>query len=136
VRRALAVLIAAALASPAAAGVDRSKIEARYSPAYGDCLDTPDGQSTAGMIACTDTEMKLQDTRLNAAYAKAMGKLNERQKTALRKAQRAWVAFRDADCASLWDDEWGSLSRVNANGCMLSRTVERTIELQTYPDGE
>ena len=127
-------LLLALIATPALA-VDAAAIEARYTPAYQQCLDSPDGQSTMGMIACTGEELKVQDAALNVAWRDLTGPMNARQKANLRKAQRAWIAFRDADCAARFDEDWGSMSRIEANFCMLRRTVERTIELERFsPD--
>ena len=109
-------------------------VMARYTPGYDQCLERPEGQSTAGMIGCIGQELEIQDKALNAAYAKAMSDLNDRQKARLRTAQRAWVAFRDANCASLQDGDWGTLSRITANACVLRMTVERTIVLEAYPE--
>ena len=107
--------------------------EPKYSPAYDRCLASPDGQSTMGMIACAGAELKLQDARLNRAYQAAMKRLDQpRQRAALQKAQRAWIAFRDADCASLYDQDWGSLSRIEANACMLDHTARRADALEQY----
>lgn len=118
-------VLAAPLASQAA--------EPKYSPAYDRCLASPDGQSTMGMIACAGAELKLQDARLNRAYQAAMKRLDQpRQRAALQKAQRAWIAFRDADCASLYDQDWGSLSRIEANACMLDHTARRADALEAY----
>ena len=111
-------------------------MEARYSPAYDRCLDQPGGQTTYGMIQCTAEELKVQDGRLNQAYRVAMADLNDRQKARLKTAQRAWIAFRDADCAAQFDEDWGTLSRVTANMCVLQRTVERTLELEAYRQAE
>ena len=128
----LAVTLAAA-AAPAPPPADPA--EARYSPAYDKCLDKPEGQSTAGMIGCADDEGKVQDAALNAAYRKAMKDLNPRQKAKLLAAQRAWIAFRQAECASYEDEDWGTLSRVLAAGCFLHMTVVRVIDLESYPPG-
>lgn len=118
-------VLSAPLASQAA--------EPKYSPAYDRCLASPDGQSTMGMIACAGAELKLQDARLNRAYQAAMKRLDQpRQRAALQKAQRAWIAFRDADCASLYDQDWGSLSRIEANACMLDHTARRADALEAY----
>lgn len=107
--------------------------EPKYSPAYDRCLASPDGQSTMGMIACAGAELKLQDARLNRAYQAAMKRLDQpRQRAALQKAQRAWIAFRDADCASLYDQDWGTLSRIEANACMLDHTARRADALEQY----
>ena len=127
-----AVAGAALLSAGPASTVDAAQIEARYTPAFGQCLDTPDGQTTAGTIGCIAVELKIQDAALNAAYRSLTAGMNARQQAGLRDAQRAWIAFRDADCASRHDWEWGSMSTVAANFCVLRRTVERTIELETF----
>lgn len=108
--------------------------EPSYSPAFQACLDSDEGMSTHGQIGCIGAELERQDQRLNAAYRQAMARLNPRQQGALRTAQRAWIAFRDADCASLTDADWGTLSRVSANFCMLRMTAERADHLQSYPE--
>ncbi|USQ95012.1 lysozyme inhibitor LprI family protein [Caulobacter sp. RL271] len=107
--------------------------EPTYSPAYDRCLAAPSGQSTAGMIGCVGAELKGQDARLNRAYQAAQKRMSlPRQKTALTKAQRAWIAFRDADCASLYDQDWGTLSRVEANSCVLEHTARRADALERF----
>ena len=52
------------------------------------------------MIDCFNAELKIQDARLNATYRQAQADLNARQKASLTAAQRAWIAYRDADCAA------------------------------------
>jgi uncharacterized protein YecT (DUF1311 family) len=105
----------------------------KYSPAYDRCLASPEGQSTIGMIQCAAAELKLQDARLNRAYQEAMTRLDQpRQRTALKKAQRAWIAYRDADCASVYDPDWGSLARIEANACVLDHTARRADALEMY----
>ena len=121
-----------ALAAAPALAVDDAKIEARYSPGFNKCLESPDGQSTAGMVQCAGAELEVQDRALNAAYRDLSSGMNARQKDNLVKAQRAWIAFRDADCAARYDPDWGTISTINANMCMLQRTVERTIELEEF----
>lgn len=121
-----AVLLAAAVSPVQAA-------EPKYSPAYAKCLAAPSGQSTAGMIDCIGTEWQAQDARLNRAYKGALKRLElPRQRAALQKAQRAWIAFRDADCASLYDQDWGTISRVEAASCRLDRTARRADDLEGF----
>ena len=127
-----AIALAFAVASPAF-GAPADPVQARYTPAYDKCLASPDGQSTLGMIDCAGAELKIQDARLNAAYRKVMASLNARQKAKLQAAQRAWVAFRDAECASYEDEDWGTISRINASACVLHMTVQRTMDLEAYP---
>ena len=131
----LAALAALASAPTFAATPDPAinpAMDARYTPAFQQCLDSPGGQSTMGMVQCIGEELKVQDKALNAAYRDLVGDMNARQKANLLKAQRAWIAFRDADCQARYDPDWGTLSTINANMCMLRRTVERTIELEEF----
>jgi uncharacterized protein YecT (DUF1311 family) len=128
-------LALAAVGAPALAAPAKDPVEARYTPGYQRCLDAPEGQSTYGMIECAGAELKIQDARLNAAYRKAVTGLNPRQKAKLLAAQRAWITFRDAECASFEDEDWGTLSRINAADCVLTMTVKRTIDLEAYPPG-
>jgi uncharacterized protein YecT (DUF1311 family) len=128
-----ATLLVLAVASPVMGAPRADPVEARYTPAYDKCLAAPDGQSTAGMITCTGQETDRQNAKLNAAYRAAMAKLNGRQKVKLQAAERAWIAFREAQCASLEDEDWGTASSLNASGWFLHMTVQRTIDLEGYP---
>lgn len=131
-RTTLALAAFVVLAATPALAVDAARIEARYTPAFERCLESPDGQSTAGMVQCAGAELEIQDRALNAAYRDLTSDMNARQKANLVKAQRAWIAFRDADCQARYDSDWGTLSTITANMCMLRRTVERTIELEEF----
>ena len=105
-----------------------------YSRAYDFCVATYAAQtSNRAMSACIGDEMMRHDVRLNRAYPAALGRLEfPRQKAALRKAQRAWIAFRDADCDSYGDADWGPSSGVDVAACRLKRTAERADELEAY----
>ncbi len=135
-RRTLALVAALALAGSGTAWAQASlkQIESRHTPAYGRCMASGSALSTAGMLDCIGAETQIQDRRLNTAYAKAMKDLTPEQRERLRAAQRAWLTFREADCAAVVDPEqWGSLSRINGATCELNRTIERTIELEAFP---
>ena len=137
-RLAWAIALALACASPVVADpkpAPADPVEARYTPAYDQCLASPDGASTLGMIVCTQKELDFQDARLNSVYRKTMASLNARQTAKLQTAQRAWIAFRDAECASYQDEDWGTISRVISAGCVLHMTVQRTMDLEHYPPG-
>ena len=114
---------------PAFAG--SPEIEARYSKTFKTCPGME--RSTAEMVDCIGAETKLQDKALNATYQKIMADLNDRQKAKLKAAQRAWIAYRDAWCEAQYDDDWGSISTIVANNCILDETIRRTIELEHYP---
>lgn len=135
IRALVPALILASLAASAAQGAP-AKPPAKPVSAYDQCLASPAGQSTVGMIDCAATELAIQDARLNSAYRAALARLDRpRQKMALQKAQRAWIAFRDADCASHYDEDWGSIARVEANLCVLDHTRERATALEGFHKG-
>jgi uncharacterized protein YecT (DUF1311 family) len=130
---ALTFALLAAVAPAAVAQTPKAAKPAKAVSALDRCLATPEGMSTYGMIDCIGKEVAVQDARLNRAYQAALMRLERpRQKAALQKAQRAWIAFRDADCASYVDEDWGSMARVEANQCVLDHTRQRADELERY----
>ncbi len=103
-----------------------------YSAAYHAC--SAKAQSTLAMTDCRAAEAGRWDKRLNAAYQADLKSFTAEDRAALQKAQRAWVAFRDANCAAYEDPtQWGSISRVNAADCLLSMTATRALELEDFP---
>jgi uncharacterized protein YecT (DUF1311 family) len=102
------------------------------------------GETTLGMSMCMAAETELWDGVLNAEYretmdfAKAMD-ADEAQlfpefagrAEALREAQRAWVAFRDAECRLAYA-QWGSgsMRHIAGSECMMRMTAERALELR------
>ena len=59
------------------------------------CLDQT---STVAMVDCFTRQTKQADARLNAAYKAARARVPARQAAALQVAQRAWIAYRTANC--------------------------------------
>ena len=77
----------------------------------------PCGESgtQAEMNQCAAREAKAADQHLNAVYRAMLSKLKS-NKIATQKliaAQRAWIAFRDADLGAMWPIESGE----NPNHC-------------------
>lgn len=99
-----------------------------YRPGYDACLEKAGGVTVA-MIACMQAELEAQDARLNAGYRAALRALPAPRRAALTRAQRGWVAWRDAACAFELDPHGGSSSRIVANSCVLQMTAERATEL-------
>lgn len=120
-----ALLIAAPVAVQADEGI-------KYSPAYDRCLAAPSGQSTYGMLQCGDAEIGVQDARLNKAYKADMADMADGSagKAALLKAQRAWIAFRDADCASVREVRGGTIAAIYMQNCYLEHTARRAQALE------
>lgn len=123
--RAVLILLAAPVAAQAGEGV-------KYSPAYDRCLAAPAGQSTYGMLTCGDAEIKAQDARLNRAYKSDITDMAENPagKAALLKAQRAWIAFRDADCATVRAVSGGTIASIYVQACYLDHTARRAEALE------
>jgi uncharacterized protein YecT (DUF1311 family) len=89
-------------------------------------------QTTAAMRACENARYKQADQKMNAAYRSLMSKLGESGRAKLRRAQQAWIKFRDAEAdfqadaagggtlaplirtsvlADLTESRWGQLSK-------------------------
>ena len=88
---------------------------------------------TLDIIDCVARENERWDGRLNRVYQSRLASFTDRQRGALKRAQKAWVLFREADCAAYEDDDWGTISRIDASQCLLRRTVERALELEALP---
>ena len=76
-----------------------------------------------------NAELAVSDQQLNATYRTLMRQLGPQDQAALRMAQRAWIAFRDADCAFGFGDR---------RDCLMQRTDEREKQLRdsTYFNGK
>jgi uncharacterized protein YecT (DUF1311 family) len=118
-------------ASSSAPADDQAALEARYTPAYDQCLKEGDAANgvTAAMADCSDAEIKAQDSKLNAAYQKAMSGQTPEAQVKLREAERAWIKFRDSKCESE-NQTRGTMDILNRQGCILEATIRRTIELE------
>jgi uncharacterized protein YecT (DUF1311 family) len=100
--KSIALGLAAASALLLATSTVLAASETETSQEYSSCIDKANGVNPA-LIDCALAETKRQDARLNENYKRLMSKLTEERKKALLEAQRAWIMFRDANCA-FWDD--------------------------------
>ena len=115
----------------AAAPLAASAHETGLSKPYAACMDKSSGV-TMDMIGCITAEHQRQDARLNKAYKALIAELPPSRKTQLQAAQRAWITYRDANCAFYDDPDGGTLARVNANACMMTATADRAHELESF----
>ncbi|MER0238645.1 lysozyme inhibitor LprI family protein [Fulvimarina sp. MAC8] len=108
------------------------------------CMESPDGQTTTGMTDCLTAESDAWDAVLNERYQARMADAKEIDATraelgdsqpsqaaeTLRTAQRAWIAFRDAECDRIFElNKDGTIRLPETAGCMNRLTAERAIEL-------
>ena len=143
----------AALAAPARAQeglVDAGKIEACFeTAAVGEtqpgcigaasnaCQRRPGGDTTIGITECIAAETAAWDAILNREYRAARdaldgeGEIGIDTGQALLEAQRAWIAYRDAECALTYA-RWqgGTIRSIAAANCHLVFTATRAIELR------
>lgn len=89
-------------------------------------------QSQQEMNAKAAESFKKADQELNAVYAKVMANLDDGAKEHLKKSQRAWVAWRDAEAAFRADAEarGGSLWPLIHEGTRSRLTKERVKGLK------
>jgi uncharacterized protein YecT (DUF1311 family) len=100
----------------------------------------------ADMNACARADWEQADGALNALWPRAREAAKaqdaalpddmKRAGQALLEAQRAWIAFRDAQCRSEgFAMRGGSAEPLLVYGCMATMTRLRTEELQRLIDG-
>lgn len=110
-------------------------------------IDCANAMTTYEQNYCADKDLAAADAKLNDAYKALLAAIakteNEKPfdakswEKALRESQRAWVAFRDADCDGLVPKSWtgGTGTTVAVLGCKIAKTEARTKELLEYVDG-
>jgi uncharacterized protein YecT (DUF1311 family) len=92
-------------------------------------------QTQRGMDACAGAARDKADAALNGVYREIVARLaDDAVKTKrLIAAEKAWIAFRDAECAfANSDTEGGSIHSMEVTLCEEKLTTTRTQELQGY----
>ncbi|TPJ28847.1 lysozyme inhibitor LprI family protein [Mesorhizobium sp. B2-7-2] len=93
-----------------------------------DCDRNDDSQSMLNI--CADADYQAADAKLNAAYKNIVGSNDQASNKLLQTAQRAWIAFRDAECSySTADSEGGSIHPMEVSQCLTTLTNERIKQL-------
>lgn len=98
------------------------------------------------MNACADIEYEKADKDLNAAYKQLRTKVSDWDKSAdeaskgavdaLVAAQRAWVAFRDANCeVAGFQARGGTMESMLVSSCLADMSTKRAAELRELSDG-
>nr|WP_193600476.1 lysozyme inhibitor LprI family protein [Agrobacterium salinitolerans] len=103
-------------------------------------------QTQADMTICAGKDYEKADKQLNVDYQKLRKLLVERDKAAdadgkgaadaLVTAQRAWVAFRDANCAlSGFQARGGSMEPMLISSCLAEMSTKRADDLRQLSEG-
>ncbi len=96
-----------------------------------ECAD----QTQLGLDQCADANFKRADQELNRAYDDIIRRLgkDESSKQALIAAEKAWLAFRDAECKFRADPgQQGSIWGMEHLFCLRDLTKARTKDLIHY----
>lgn len=112
-------------------------------------LDCANAMSQADMNQCSYMDFEKADKELNAVYKEALKNAAEADKEAaeineayvgavkaLKKAQRAWIDYRDGHCDGVgYEAVGGSMQPMLISGCQARLTEQRTKELRELIEG-
>ncbi len=152
---ALAVTLAGGMAPAQDLGVDAGAVEACFAGAppwtgVPDCLGEaanrcqglPGGATTIGIADCLGAETAAWDAILNREYKATRAHVDRVDpgqppvSEALLTAQRAWIAYRDAECRLAFErNRGGTIRSVAAADCVLRMTARRALELRDMREG-
>ncbi|MFT3730764.1 MAG: DUF1311 domain-containing protein [Hyphomicrobium sp.] len=111
-------------------------------PAAAQTIDCGKAMTTVELNFCADKEYQTADKALNDTYQMAIKSTRARNmekpydagsfEEALRAAQRAWVAYREAQCKGVVPQvsAGGTITTSAVLGCMTTLTLQRTKELK------
>ncbi|WP_455270605.1 lysozyme inhibitor LprI family protein [Rhizobium herbae] len=114
-----------------------------------DQVDCANAMTQADMNFCANKDYEAADTELNAVYKKTMTVMRDTDKElgeidanyvgavdALKKAQRAWIDYRDGQCELAgFEARGGSMEPMLVSGCLADLTKKRTEELKGLTEG-
>ncbi len=97
---------------------------------YQYCLDN--SMNNHEMRECNGKEFMHQDKRLNKYYEQVMNSFDSNEKTTLKRAQRAWIKYRDSKCEAEGEPmRGGSGEALLIGGCRAKTTRLRADELKS-----
>jgi uncharacterized protein YecT (DUF1311 family) len=91
-------------------------------------------QTQYGLDVCANQAFERADRALNDAYKEILRRIgDEHAKQLLVATERAWLAFRDAECKfAVSSTEKGSIYPMEYSLCLEDQTKTRTKELKAY----
>ncbi len=100
-------------------------------------LNCNNPQTQSSMNACAQQRWQATDRELNRIYQSLTPQLSNTRRQQLVTAQRAWITFRDSECAfSSSLAEGGSMQPMLLYGCLGGLTETRNSELNQYRRGQ
>ena len=106
------------------------------SPASAQDVDCKRAVAQMDMNICAQQSYDSADAELNTVYKRVRAGLSAADQLKLLRAERAWIARRDAAC----DDEasgsiGGSIHPMEISLCLAKRTKARTLALKSVEEG-
>jgi len=109
-------------------------------PGAAETPDCANAMAQQDMNICAEMDWQEADVELNAAYKQVMAEMKamdadlppdlQGAEDALRTAQRAWIEYRDGNCAAAgFPMRGGSAEPLLVYGCLRQMTENRTQEL-------
>lgn len=109
-------------------------------------IDCDNAMAQQEMNWCAEQDWLAADAELNAVWPMARAAMKEIDAglpadmrgadKALLEAQRAWLAFRDAECAAAgWPMRGGTAEPLLIYGCLYTLTQQRTADLRALAEG-
>lgn len=130
----LCVSLSLGAVSPATAASPEEKVDP-IDKAATECLNSPAGQTTSGMVDCSHKAFLAYDKQLNAVYKKVLASVDPESATQIRDAQRKWVAWREAQIKAdngPWRADRGSIASMDIEALNVDAVRARIKELQYY----
>lgn len=85
-----------------------------------------DATNQTALNMCTAGQYEKADKNLNKTWQTALKRAQPAQREQLKKAQQAWMALRDADCAFIGSATEGTSGQpMVINQCLTDKTNER-----------
>jgi uncharacterized protein YecT (DUF1311 family) len=112
-------------------------------------VDCENAMTQSDMNFCANKDYEAADAELNTVYKTTMTAMQKTDKElgeidpnyvgaveALKKAQRAWIGYRDGQCELAgFEARGGSMEPMLVSGCLADLTKKRTAELKSLTEG-
>lgn len=98
------------------------------------CAKDEGSMTPSEVIACEAREQAVWDAILNDSYKRLRVKLDDEQQVKLRDMQRAWMTYRDKNCAFLYDYFQGTMANPMIAACTSRATGMQALYLRGFAD--
>lgn len=94
------------------------------------CADSAPSQ--AALEACAANDAHAADLQMTQSYNELVRYLDPEGRAKLAASQKAWLAYRSADCG-FWGGTALTMSKLTFENCLAQLTTARSKELDSWP---